>query len=138
MLHGKNMQSFLCIIQCNTGSCCVHITGGANFFLCVCQSISPSVPCVCVSVQVIPNQSTTKKPFHLCQTFSKFDALLYKKKQGAPGTTAPRLKRFTSLISLSKITHYMWCDHIFSQRNKATKAIKVVGKFFEKIRQYEG
>ena len=138
MWHGKNIQSFFCIIQCNIGSCCVHITGDRNLFMRVFQSISPSASCVCVPVYVIPNWSTTKKPFYLCQTFSRLDALLYKKKQGAAGTKAPRLKRFTSLISLSKITHYMWCDHIFSQRNKATKAIKVVGKIFEKIRQYEG
>ena len=24
-------------------------------------------------------------------------------------------------LSLSKITHWMWCDHTFSQRNKATR-----------------
>ena len=36
-------------IQCNTGSCCVHITGDINWYLCVSQSIGPSV---CLSLWV--------------------------------------------------------------------------------------
>ena len=43
-------------IQCNTYSCCEHITSGVNIFIWVCQSISPYVCCVslclCVWYQI--------------------------------------------------------------------------------------
>ena len=55
------------LIQCNTGSCCVHVTGGFNIYLYifVCQSVGPSVSYVCLSVcvyikRVISNQTTSK------------------------------------------------------------------------------
>ena len=47
------------IIHCNAGSCCVYITGGVNIYLYVCKSIGPSVSCVCLSLCVISNQSTS-------------------------------------------------------------------------------
>ena len=39
----------------------MHITGGINIYLCVYKSIGPSVSCVCLSLCVISNQSTSKK-----------------------------------------------------------------------------
>ena len=46
-------------IQCNTGICCVHVTrDSVNIYLC--QSIGPCVSCLCLSVCVISNQSTSK------------------------------------------------------------------------------
>ena len=50
------------IIACNKGSCCEHITGGANIYLYGCVSLMASECAVCVYVCVISNQSTSKKP----------------------------------------------------------------------------
>ena len=48
-------------IQCNTVSCCVHKTGVVNIiFRGVCQSIGSRVSCACLSLCVIPNESTSK------------------------------------------------------------------------------
>ena len=57
-------------IQCNTDSCCKHITGGVNIYLYECVNLlAPECAvslcecvCVCVCVGVISNQSTRKKP----------------------------------------------------------------------------
>ena len=45
------------------------------------------------------------------------------------GTMVSRLDKHSCIKSLSKTTHQMWCDHPFSQRNKATKKAggKVIG-----------
>ena len=51
-------------IQYNTESCCEHMTGSINIYLHAC--VGPlCVPCVFVSVCVISNQSTSKKPSHV-------------------------------------------------------------------------
>ena len=48
--------------------------------------------------------------------------------QGPSGTRLLRLDMRRSIISLSKLTDQMWCNHPFSQRNKATeKAVEVEG-----------
>ena len=47
-------------IQCITGSCCAHITGGVNIYLYVCVSTLVPVCPACVCLRVIPNQSTRK------------------------------------------------------------------------------
>ena len=47
-------------IQCNTGSCCVHITGGVNIYLYVCKSIGFCFSCKYLSVCVISTQNTSK------------------------------------------------------------------------------
>ena len=38
------------LIQCNTGSCCVHVTGGVNIYACTCVSPMVFVNCVFVCV----------------------------------------------------------------------------------------
>ena len=38
------------LIQCNTGTCCVYITGGVNIYLYVCIRLMVRVSCVCLSV----------------------------------------------------------------------------------------
>ena len=43
--------------------------------------------------------------------------------QGSSVTKVPRLDMCRFIISLSKITHQMWRDHLFSQRNKAAKRV---------------
>ena len=49
-------------IQGNAGTCCVHITGGANKYLCMCVSIFVLVCHVCV----MSSQSTSKNNvFHV-------------------------------------------------------------------------
>ena len=45
------------LIQYNTGSFWVHITGGVNIYLCACKSIGPHVSCVFVSVCDIKSES---------------------------------------------------------------------------------
>ena len=42
-------------------------------------------------------------------------------KQGPSGTKVPRLDRYRSRISLSQVTHQMWCDPPFIKKNKTTK-----------------
>ena len=53
---------------------------------------------------------------------SKLDTLLYRTQSKGLSGTIPRLEMCRFLISLSKITHQMWRDHPFSQRNEATKS----------------
>ena len=101
--------------------------------------------CHCLCVRVISNQSTSRKPRHV-SALSKLDTLLYKTHSKVllalryhvsgvileiEGSVRQRYKRklFTKknskkvcrCISFSKITHQMWCDYPFSQRNKVTK-----------------
>ena len=52
------------------------MTDSANIYLYGCVSLLAPVCVVCLSVCVISNQSTSKKPSHLLD-LSKFDALLY-------------------------------------------------------------
>ena len=62
---------------------------------------------------------------------NKLPALFYKTQQDPSGTNVLRLDMCRSTISLSKITHQMWPDHPFSQRNKITKravGLKVSGE----------
>ena len=49
-------------IQCNTESCCEHITGSINIYLYACVSPLAPVFAMCLWVCVISNQSTSKKP----------------------------------------------------------------------------
>ena len=59
---------------------------------------------------------------HYVSDLSKRDTLLHKSAQRGPsGTKVPRLYMCRSVISISKTTPKMLCDHPFSQRNKATK-----------------
>ena len=60
-------------MQCNTGSCCVCITGSVNIYLYVCISflIPVCLVWVCVCVCMISNRSTRK-------SHSRFDAFLHK------------------------------------------------------------
>ena len=51
------------------------------------------------------------------QTLNKFDAA----RQVAVTTKVPKLNKFRSIISSSKIPHQLWCDDTFNQRNKARK-----------------
>ena len=100
-------------IQCNRFSCCVHITGGVNIY-------SYIVPVYHACVFVISNQSISKNHgicvkrsvnlIPCCIKHSK--VLLVLRYQGS-----------TRFIILTKITHYIWHDYTFSQRNKATKIL---------------
>ena len=54
-------------IQCNTGSCCAHITDGVSIYLCLCKYVGPCMPClVSLSVFVISNQNSNKN-HHIVQ-----------------------------------------------------------------------
>ena len=112
-------------IQCNKGSCCVHITGGVNICLhgcvsflgrecgvslCVCMCV-----CVCVCVRDIKSEYKQKIT---CQISANLMA---------SGTKVPRLHMWRSVISLSKIAHQIRHNHPFSQRNKATERALGVG-----------
>ena len=61
-------------MQCNTDSCCEHITGGVITYLYACDSLLAQF--ISVFVCVISNQSTSKKP-HVSD-LSKPDVLLHK------------------------------------------------------------
>ena len=75
------------------------------------------VVCLCM----ISNHSTSKKRHYVSQ-LSKLDTLLHK-----THIKVLRLDMCRSIISLSKITHQMWCYHPFSQRNKTTERTVGVG-----------
>ena len=59
------------------GSCCEHITGAVNIYLCRGVSLQALECVVCVFVCVISNKSTSKKP-HYFSDLSKLDSLLHK------------------------------------------------------------
>ena len=84
--------------------------------------------CVCrvfVCVCDIKSWSTSKKSQY-ASDLSKLDALLHK--TYSKNTMVPRSSTGRSIISLTRITHQMWCDHPFCQRKKATKrAVKKGG-----------
>ena len=68
-----------------------------------------------------------QKPCHPSQTFSKLDAFLHETHSKVLLVLLlPRLKTFKSIMSLSKITHQMWRNHTFSQRNKPAKRVGFV------------
>ena len=46
----QNFRISKLFIQCSTGNCCVHITGGVKIYLCVCKPIGLYVLCAFVSV----------------------------------------------------------------------------------------
>ena len=75
-----------------------------------CKSIGPCVSCVCDIIS-----EYLQKPYHLCQIFIKFDALLHITHRGAASTKTPRLNKFRSITLLSKIAR-LWCDDTFCQR----------------------
>ena len=54
----------------------MYIASSVNIhlYLCLMVLVCP----VCIFLGVISNQSTSKKPCHLCQTFNTFEALLHK------------------------------------------------------------
>ena len=86
------------IIQCNTDSCYVHVTGSVNIYLYMCVRLLVLLCPVCV----ISNQSTSKNHVYSCQTFTKFDSLLHKTQQGAATTKIPNLDKSRSITSLRK------------------------------------
>ena len=58
---------------------------------------------------------------------STVDILLHKTHQCPSGGKVQRLNMCRSILSLSKIAHYMWCDHPFNQRNRTTERTVGVG-----------
>ena len=58
----------------------------------------------------------------MCHVF--LNACIYAKQK--INLTWPKLPRL-DMLSLSKIAHQMWRDHPFSQRNRTTERIVVVG-----------
>ena len=82
-----------------------------RLFLCVCET----------SVQI-----TNKKPQHV-SNLSKLDTLLQKNMQQGPSDTKIASLGMSRFIILSKITHQMWLDHAFSQRNKVTERAARLG-----------
>ena len=122
--HFGPLQSKFCIsklfIQCNAGTCCVHITGHVNdIYLDVCVSLLVPVCPMWLSMCMILNNSTSKN--HVIQSKLSINLIPCCIKHTARCCKVPRFGKFRSKISLSKITHYIWCDDTFKQRNKETK-----------------
>ena len=113
-------------IQCNTGSCCVHATGGVNTYLSTCQFSGPCVSCLCLSLCMISNRNTSKKTCHPCQTFSKFDALLHKTQSAPAGNKVPRLDYVQlSNLFMQFIIHFRINDRETEKlKNRVTTNIK--------------
>ena len=66
------------LIQSNTDSCCVHITGGVNIYLFEYVSLLAPECAVSLCVDVIWNESSSKKRHYVHYVFSKLEALLHK------------------------------------------------------------
>ena len=57
-------------IQCNTGSCCAHITGGVSIYLCVCNYVGPCMSCVlCLCLCLWYQIRIVTKTITLCRKF---------------------------------------------------------------------
>ena len=82
---------------------------------------------LCVSVCVILNQSTSKKPHYVSNSVNLVPCCIKYTHQGLSVTMVPRFDICRSIISVSKIVHQMWCNHPFSQGNKTTKRVVWVG-----------
>ena len=64
---------------------------------------------------MISNESARKKTYYVSD-LSKRDTLLHKSAQRGPsGTKVPRLYMCRSVISISKTTPKMLCDHPFKE-----------------------
>ena len=83
--------------------------------------------CQCVCVSTLSNQGTSKKSN--VSDLSKLEALLHK--THIKILLVPRFDMCGSIISLSKIAHQMWRDHLFGQRNKTTERAVSVGGWTE-------
>ena len=70
-----NLSDF---IQCNIGSCCVHVTGCVNIYLDMCVSLLVIACVLCIFVSVYGIVSVLSKTMLSVENFSKFDALLHK------------------------------------------------------------
>ena len=68
----------LLFIQCNIGSCCMHVTGGVNIYLYMYVSVLVLVCLVCVCLCLWYQIKVLAEWCHSCRTFSKFDAFLHK------------------------------------------------------------
>ena len=80
-------------------------TGGVNINAYVRVILLVLVCPVCVCLFVCDLKSKYCQKFcHSCQTFTKFGTFLHKTQQRAPGTKEPKINRFSSIISLSKVT----------------------------------
>ena len=57
----------------------------------------------------------------MCQTSVNLTPCCIGHISSRSGTNVPRFNIYRSIISLSEITHQMWHDYPFSQRNKPSK-----------------
>ena len=90
------------LIQCNKDSCCEHITGAVNIYLCV-GLLSLFVLCVYLFVCVISNQSASKS--HVITPTVIWRLVTSNTKQGASGTKVTRLNKCKYIIPLRKTLH---------------------------------
>ena len=125
------------IIQCNTDSCCWHMTCGGGIYLYGCVSLLVPVCAgyLCVYVRVIKSDYHQKTK--LC--VRPLDVNLMTcciKPQARSGTKVTTLDIYRSIIWLSEITHQMWLNHRLSQRNETSKIaveLKVGGNGKERL-----
>ena len=81
----------------------MHVTGDVNMYLYLFVSLLIPVCPLCLSLS---NQSTSKN--HVICVRRSVNLM-------------PRLGKFRSIISLSKVTHKIWRGYTFSQRSKAAE-----------------
>ena len=63
----------------------------------------------------------------MCQTLVNLTPCCKKNMQQGPSDTKIASLGMSRFIILSKITHQMWLDHAFSQRNKVTERAARLG-----------
>ena len=103
-------------IQCNIGSCCVHIIGGVNIYLFMCVSllvhVCPVFVYLCVWFQI---RALTKAIPSMTNLQWIWSPVASNTQNGTAGITVPWFDNVRSIIPLSKITSYMWRDHLFKK-----------------------
>ena len=104
--------------QGNIGTCCVYKTYGLNIYLCVSVQWPLWVLCVILNQIISKNYLVSAKP----------------SEDSIPCCTkVPKLSKFRSIILLSKIINYMWCNGTLSQRNKVTRIAGGCGRGWTKF-----
>ena len=122
-------------IQCNTNSCCEHITCGVNvnIYMGGCVSLLACVCALCLFCVCVISIKVLAKKFIMCQTSVNLTPSCMK---DTAKSYSARLDMCRSIMLLSKITRQVLDDHLFSQGNKKSR-MEDVGWDGKKIKKRE-
>ena len=120
-------------IQCNTNSCCEHITCGVNVNIYMGVSVYWPVFVLYVFFVCVISIKVLAKKFIMCQTSVNLTPSCTK---DTAKSYSARLDMCRSIMLLSKITRQVLDDHLFSQGNKKSR-MEDVGWDGKKIKKRE-